>query len=284
MAEKWVGVSEACQLLQVSERTLYRKIKDGKIESRMTDNSHREVLVAVPMTKEEIAEGHLKLASDTVDNQLKIVATALGSTELVNKRMQAELDFVKTELGRVRENAMSEIVRVQEHSSRQVDYIKTEMIRSRRMGLIGWGVSGALVAVLLIVSIMTVKKLSIKETQIEVARADADSSRQIVAVVSDRVTDKERVISRLEADIAAIKSELTDSKVKLAALALQNVQPANMKFTVQPFRMMTDIPATMTVATMPATTTQPDEKITAPRLASQPVGGPTSKPAGVAGE
>jgi excisionase family DNA binding protein len=274
MAEKWVSVSEACQLLQVSERTLYRKIKDGKIESRMTDESHREVLMAVPMTKEEIAEGHLKLASETVDNQMKIVATALGSTELVNKRMQAELDFVKTELDRVRENARSEIVRVQDHSHQQVEYIKTEMHRSRLFGLIGWAVCGALAVVLLIVSIVTVNKLSYKDTKIEVASVEVQSAKKVSDILTVRLTDKEREIRRLEGDIAAVKAELTDNKTKLAALSIQTATPISSDIKVQPFRMMSDIPATMT-ANSSHLTTQPFKF----PAGTQPVSQPSSQPA-----
>jgi excisionase family DNA binding protein len=253
MAEKWVSVSEACQLLQVSERTLYRKIKDGKLETRMTDDSHREVLLTVPMTKEEIAEGHLKLASETVDSQLKIVATALGSTELVNKRMQAELDFVKTELDRVRDNARSELVRVQEHSHQQIEYIKTEVVRSRRLGIIGWGVSGLLVLILLIVSIVTVNKLSKKETMIEVASANADSAKKMSNVLTDRLTDKEREIRRLAADVATVKGELTDNKAKLAALSIEKARLAiivNQRLTTT---RATDITMTRFATTLPVT-------------------------------
>jgi excisionase family DNA binding protein len=276
MAEKWVSVSEACQLLQVSERTLYRKIKDGKIESRMTDDSHREVLMAVPMTKEEIAEGHLKLASETVDSQMKIVATALGSTELVNKRMQAELDFVKTELDRVRENARSEVVRVQDHSNQQVEYIKTEMQRSRLTGLIGWAVCGALAVVLLIVSIVTVNKLSSKDTKIEVASAEVQSVKKISDILSVRLTDKEREIERLEADMADIKAELTDNKTKMAALSLQNIPSVAKELNVQPFKIMSDIPATMAAEVLPVAT-QPFQIPTDTRPASQPSSQPSTQ-------
>jgi excisionase family DNA binding protein len=280
MAEKWVSVSEACQLLQVSERTLYRKIKDGKIESRMTDESHREVLMAVPMTKEEIAEGHLKLASETVDNQMKIVATALGSTELVNKRMQAELDFVKTELDRVRENARSEIVRVQDHSHQQVEYIKTEMHRSRLFGLIGWAVCGALAVVLLIVSIVTVNKLSYKDTKIEVASVEVQSAKKVSDILTVRLTDKEREIRRLEGDIAAVKAELTDNKTKLAALSIQTDAPISSDIKVQPFRMMSDIPATMAANSSPLTT-QPFKFPAGTQPASRPSSQPTTQAAGL---
>lgn len=273
MAEKWVSVSEACQLLQVSERTLYRKIKDGKIESRMADNSHREILLTVPMTKEEIAEGHLKLASETVDSQMKIVATALGSTELVNKRMQAELDFVKTELDRVRENARAEVVRVQEHSHRQVEYITSEMKRSRRIGLVGWVTGGALAVVLLIVSIVTVNKLSSRDTMIGVATAERESAQKVAEVLSVRVTDKEREIRRLEADMATVRAELTDNKTKLAALSLQAVPAAPIEMKVQPFQMMSDIPATM-AAESSSITPQPSYF----SASTQPVGQPTSQP------
>ena len=37
MNEKWVSVRDACQALEISESTLYRRLESGKLEAKMED-------------------------------------------------------------------------------------------------------------------------------------------------------------------------------------------------------------------------------------------------------
>jgi excisionase family DNA binding protein len=254
MAEKWVSVSDACQMLEVSERTLYRKIKDGKIESRMTDDGRREVMLSVPMSQEELAEGHLKLASETVDNQLKIVATALGSTEMVSKRMQAELDFVKTELDRVREQSREEIDRLQEQSKVQVDFVRGEMSRARKFGMVGWAIATGIFLVLTIVAIVSVKSLSDRKGEIATIKQQVEDEKRHAGLLTDVLTDKDRQISRLEGEVTHVRSELTDTKMSFVKFRTAiSSQPAS-----QPvFRQVADISAVMTDSFVKPVTTSP---------------------------
>lgn len=230
MADKWVSVSDACQLLEVSERTLYRKIKDGKIESRMTEDGRREVMLSVPLSQEELAEGHLKLASETVDNQLKIVATALGSTEMVSKRMQAELDFVKSELDRVRDQSREEIDRLQEQTKTHLAFVSNEMTRARRFGLIGWLIAAGVFLILTIVTVMSVKALSDRRGELATAKQQTEDEKKLASLLSDVLSDKDRQISRLEGEIRSVRSELSDTKLSLTkarqmASTPQSTQP-----------------------------------------------------------
>jgi excisionase family DNA binding protein len=286
MAEKWISVSEACQLLQVSERTLYRKIKDEKIESRMTEDGRREVMVTMPMSKEELAEGHLKLASDTVDSQLKIVATALGSTELLTKRMQSELDFVKDELERVREHSRDEVERLQQESRQQIDYVKTEVVRARKIGILGWSVTAGLLIVLGIVAIWSVKSLADLGGVLAQAEGTVTSEKKNSNLLADMVAMKEQQISRLEGDLDAVKADLTDTKAMLtdkatAPLATRPAE-ANIGQVLVPVSLSTDVraalPATNPVTSAPALPSSKINATTRPAttLPTQPTTNPVS--------
>jgi len=50
MANIWQTLAEACQTLGISQRTLYRRIDKGKVESK-TENNRRLVLVSLPDDK-----------------------------------------------------------------------------------------------------------------------------------------------------------------------------------------------------------------------------------------
>lgn len=52
MGQEWVTVTDACQSLAISQRTLYRRIDKGLIESKL-DNGKRFVLIDLPSNKEK---------------------------------------------------------------------------------------------------------------------------------------------------------------------------------------------------------------------------------------
>lgn len=51
MAEKWLTVAEACQSLAMTERTLRRRISQGRVTSKL-ENGRRLVLVEDAMTED----------------------------------------------------------------------------------------------------------------------------------------------------------------------------------------------------------------------------------------
>jgi predicted site-specific integrase-resolvase len=52
MDQKWVTVTDACQRLAISQRTLYRRIDKGLIQSKL-DNGKRFILIDLPSDKEK---------------------------------------------------------------------------------------------------------------------------------------------------------------------------------------------------------------------------------------
>jgi excisionase family DNA binding protein len=52
LTKQWQSVAEACQRLAISQRTLYRRIDKGEIESKL-ENGKRYVLIDVPDDKEK---------------------------------------------------------------------------------------------------------------------------------------------------------------------------------------------------------------------------------------
>jgi hypothetical protein len=90
------------------------------------------------------------------------------------------------------------------------------------------------------------------------------------------LTDKEREIQRLEADVATVKTELTDSKAKLAALSLEKSRAEKESLKGLPTTTMTDIYLTTTATTFPATS-RPILFSATTRPATQPVTQPTTQ-------
>ena len=69
MAKMWQTVTGACQSLGISQRTLYRRIKKGDIESKVEDN-RRLVLVDVPDGLPEADNGR-QVASGELVTELR---------------------------------------------------------------------------------------------------------------------------------------------------------------------------------------------------------------------
>ena len=80
--EKWVTTSEASRLLDVTERTIQRHIKEGKYQSKLED-ARRYVLI--------------ELSDDAPTNDGQLVVT-----------LQSEVEYLRSELSEVRRDAVGE--------------------------------------------------------------------------------------------------------------------------------------------------------------------------------
>lgn len=95
MAEKWLTVAEAGHALGIAERTLRRRITEGKIESKL-ENNRRLVLVDV-LEKAEQEEAQ----SDMPE----------GTRELV-EQLKQENEYLREELRQTRERSDTIILRL----------------------------------------------------------------------------------------------------------------------------------------------------------------------------
>ncbi len=224
MAEKFVSIREAADSLKISERTLYRKIDRGEIESRLTDNGHREVKIDVPLTSGELSEEHLKAAKDTVDNQQKLTAIAIATTNQLSEQIKTELTFVKSELARAQEKAQADLAgirqqtdaelnRLMEMADRHLDSVRTEAARSRRLSLAGWSLTAAMVVVLVIVSLSMGRKLAMKEAEVKIESARAQHAGLVSDMLKDQVADQQKQLQRIQAELDATRLKLSKMTV-----------------------------------------------------------------------
>lgn len=86
MAEKWQTLAEACQTLGLSERTLYRRIDKGEIQSKL-EGKKRLVLVDLP--NDRVESDKILSLSDVPDIQV---------LEQENERLKGELDALRRDL------------------------------------------------------------------------------------------------------------------------------------------------------------------------------------------
>jgi len=116
MTGKWVSLTEACQSLGISESTLRRRIKEGKIESKLED-SRRLVFV-----DSDIQPFH-------IDGQMTITASDLV------QRLKEEVEHLRQELDRRNEQIenlqkqLGESQKAVEEASHRHDTVVMQMTR-----------------------------------------------------------------------------------------------------------------------------------------------------------
>lgn len=136
MAKEWQTVTDACQRLGISQRTLYRRIGKGDIESKLEDG-RRLVLADVPDDK-PVADTLAKLTDTQELEQLKQEKTRLEG-ELENLRQQHdERGQVLQDLERkaaVVEQARSEVEHLREQiqvKDKEIDELHQLLMTEKR--------------------------------------------------------------------------------------------------------------------------------------------------------
>jgi len=138
MAKKWQTVTDACQTLNISQRTLYRRIDKGDIEAKLEDG-RRLVLVDVPDDK-PVADTLARLADTQELEQLKQEKISLEG-ELQKLRQQYdERGQVLQDLERkaaIVEQATSEVEHLREQiqvKDKEIDELHQLLMAEKRQG------------------------------------------------------------------------------------------------------------------------------------------------------
>lgn len=97
---KWHTIAEACELLNVSKRTIWRRIKQGKLESKIEDGKR---LISIP----ETYIGVSIIVDDTVtgtpdDTPNGTHAKISDQSELITQ-LRSEIDYLRNELKQANE-------------------------------------------------------------------------------------------------------------------------------------------------------------------------------------
>ena len=77
MADQWVSPRRAAELLGISERTVWRRVKADELQSRLDDDGHREIYVQGPVTASDNVSDMLSVVRDQAERQLQIAATTI---------------------------------------------------------------------------------------------------------------------------------------------------------------------------------------------------------------
>jgi predicted transcriptional regulator len=96
MQQQWVTVSEASRLLDVTERTIQRYIKENKYPSQLK-NGRRYILLDL---SEDLING-LKDSGNVVTEK-EDITTDLMKDKLIDK-MESEIEYLREELSKTRE-------------------------------------------------------------------------------------------------------------------------------------------------------------------------------------
>ena len=108
MAQKWVTVSQGCDIIGISRRTLTRWIQQGKVESKL-ENKRRMVLVS--------DEGH----DETPEGQNGSDMSQEMSQQALVESLQAEIKYLREELTQTRERSDTIILQL----TRQLEQSQT---------------------------------------------------------------------------------------------------------------------------------------------------------------
>ena len=105
MADTWQTLTQACQTLGISQRTLYRRIDKGEIETKLEDN-RRLVWVSPPDVKplaevtNNVADtviATLKDENEDLKQQLQEKDSQIAELQTTNRTVTTERESLKTE-------------------------------------------------------------------------------------------------------------------------------------------------------------------------------------------
>ena len=100
MARRWLLATDACEILGISKSTLYRRIKQGKIESRQEGERKTFCLIDVPNETKQVSDG------------------TTGSMELL-KQIRDENEYLRQELDARKQEVAALQKKLSERSQRQ---------------------------------------------------------------------------------------------------------------------------------------------------------------------
>lgn len=177
MSQHWVPPDKAAELIGVSERAVWKRVRAGKMESRTTADGRREVRVGdLPTAVDDIAAALAELREQSEGG---IYVTAVAAE-------------TKQRLGHA-------------HS--------LELHRAQRLGLAGWlGVWCLLIAGAIGARYVS-EALTERDSMIA---ADMARIKELRSGLTDAEADAERVRSKLAVELSAVRRDLADARARAA--------------------------------------------------------------------
>ena len=155
MANQWVSPKRAAELVGISERTVWRRVKNGELESRLSHQGHREILIISPVTASDNVSDSLSVIRDQSEREIRVAGTTIEATR------------------------------------RLADVHLQELHRARRVGLVAWLTTAALVVSIGAGGYFALRTLDTTERALYVERINATNQADRLADVTDRLTASE---------------------------------------------------------------------------------------------
>ena len=191
MTDTWVSPLKAAELLGVSERTVWRRIKASELESRADADGRREVRINTPDTSDKSSDKHsdtVSVVRDQAERQLQVAATAVGLAE--------------------------------KHS----DYHMEALGRSRRIAIAGWAMAFVLLVTIVFGAWYTARQTgwldverskavglaeNLSDTQTHLTNAESR-----VVLLADKLDQANTDQRQLTADLATARLDLHTERTK----------------------------------------------------------------------
>lgn len=208
MSDKWMTIAEAAAGLKVHPRTIERRIAGGKIQARRADDGQLQVLINLPDTSDPAPDTAIEAVRELAADQITL---ATGSAS-------ALVRFAQDDAVRSRE---------------QLDLVRQDVGRARRVALAGWCVVamlgiGVTVAVGWTASTLTrarqdVKTLSERAEQIE---RETDRLKSERDALRDKVQTAQLEATAAQARLAAYKEQSDNRPTTRPASLVQRIAAA----------------------------------------------------------
>ncbi len=199
MGDRWLGISEAAEHLEVTKRTIWRWVRSGRLDSREGPGG-RQVRVETPVTDADITKDTVSLLEDQGERQLQVAGTAVTL------------------------------------ATKAADQARKDLKRARRVGLAGWTLTFGLLVVGVIgawwgateAGLLRLSETRADMLDVELAETDAElvktevaqvqTAAELVEVRGDLVVTRSR-LDDSQAHVVRLVGELADARVELAVQA-----------------------------------------------------------------
>jgi len=91
MSATWLTIKAAAERLKVSERTVWRRLRAGELETRKTPDGVREVAIESPLTPADNLSDALSVVEQQGERQIQVAGAAVGQARELSKHLTDEL-------------------------------------------------------------------------------------------------------------------------------------------------------------------------------------------------
>jgi len=91
MADEWISPAQAAERLRISERTVWRRMKTGELQSQQTPGGKRQVLIEAALTPSDSWHDALTVVQGQADRQIQLAGAAIGQARELADHLKGEV-------------------------------------------------------------------------------------------------------------------------------------------------------------------------------------------------